>query len=75
MADNYFAIVRGKNPTAKGRKGTLLLLLKECDKTSEIQEISAWEVDGKEYKENVYYDIAGKEAGHEEGNFEETENA
>lgn len=74
-ADDYFAIVRGKNPIAKGRIGALLLLVKEFDYSSEIQGIAAWEVDGKEFKENIYYDISGKEmAAHDKGRTEKAEN-
>lgn len=73
-ADKYFAIVRGKDPVAKGSKGTLLLLLKELPDSSEIQEIAAYEVDGKEYRENVFYDIGGKEVGHEKGRTKEIKN-
>lgn len=75
MADDYFAIVRGKNPIAKGRIGTLLLLVKEFKNTSKIQEIAAWEVDGKEFKENIYYDITGKEVAHDKGGTKKTANA
>jgi len=60
-ADNYFAIVRGKNPIAKGRKGTVIFLLSEARESREIIGITALEIDGKQYKENVYYDSEGKE--------------
>lgn len=60
QADNYFAIVRGKNPAAKGKMGTLLLLLQEEEGSCEIISIAALEIDGEQYKENTYYDIAGK---------------
>lgn len=60
-ADEYFVIVRGKNPAAKGKKATVLFLLKENTDSAEIEEIGVYEVDGKEIEANTYYDISGKE--------------
>lgn len=54
-----FAIVRGRNPRARGRRGTTLYLLKERKNT--IIQVGVYEVDGKKIKENTYYDINGRE--------------
>lgn len=56
-----FVIVRGKNPIAKGREGTNLFFLKEKDDSVEIIELGAYEVDGKEIREGIFYDIRGNE--------------
>lgn len=74
-AEDCFVIVRGKNPVAKGKKETILFLLLEEEHSCEIVKITALEVDGKQYKQNVYYDTEGKEAGHEESGSEEVKNA
>ena len=58
---NTFVIVRGKNPIAKGKKGTNMFFLKEKDDSVEIIELGAYEVDGKEIKEGIFYDIRGNE--------------
>lgn len=60
-ADDYFAVVRGKHPIARGKKGVLLLLVREEAGSVEIAEIVALEVDGKNIKSNIYYGIDGKE--------------
>lgn len=56
-----FVIVRGKNPKAAGKKGTMLCLLQEEQDSNHIQDFIALDVDGCEIQENVYYDITGKE--------------
>lgn len=61
-ADCYFVLVRGKKPKAKGKKGTVLLLLREEPDNCEIAEVGIYEVDGKEIKADVYYGIDGKAA-------------
>lgn len=60
-ADGYFVIVRGKNPRAKGKKGSVLYLIKEEKKSSHIVEVAMYEVDGESIKEDTYYDVTGKE--------------
>lgn len=52
-----FIIVRGKNPIAKGRKGSYLFLIQEEKETNGIKGIYALEIDGKEYKPNTYYTV------------------
>lgn len=61
IAISGFAIVRGKTPVAKGKKGDILAFAKEQPNSSEIQEIGMLIVDGKEIKENTWYSIDGKE--------------
>ena len=53
-------IVRGKAPKAAGPKGSTLLYLKECEDTSEIAEMGAFQVDDKFIKANKMYDIDGR---------------
>lgn len=60
-ADEYFVIVRGKNPIARGDKGAILFLLQEAEDSKEIAEMAAYEVDGQDIKEDTWYDIAGNE--------------
>lgn len=55
-----FIIVRGKNPKAKGQKGTYLFLMQEQEDTEDIAGIYPVYIDGKEYH-------AGKLYGIEEG--------
>lgn len=45
--DDY-VIVRGKNPTAKGKMGSTIFLLKE-NKSGEIAECAEYLIDGEEY--------------------------
>lgn len=52
---NGFAIVRGKAPSARGKKQDLLLLLREESDSCQIKEIKLIEVDGVEYQENKWY--------------------
>ena len=47
-AHNGFAVVRGKNPVAKGRKGDVLGFVKEAAGSREVSEIGLFVVDGKE---------------------------
>lgn len=56
-----FAIVRGKNPIAKGEKGDILAYAREYNNSSEIEEIGMLVVDGENIKENCWYSIEGKE--------------
>lgn len=54
---NGFVVVRGKNPTAKGWKNDLLLLIQEEPDSQEIVYVNLLCVDGKKYKENEWYKI------------------
>lgn len=52
-------IVRGQNPRAKGELGSTVFLLKEKKGEKTIEEIGIFEIDGTEYKEDVYYRVNG----------------
>ena len=56
-----FTVVRGKHPVGKGRKDTILLLIRE-DIKGNIVNFSVIIIDGKEYVPNVYYDFDGRKA-------------
>lgn len=56
-----FTVVRGKHPIGKGRKDTILLLIRE-DIKGNIVNFSVIIIDGKEYVPNVYYDFDGRKA-------------
>lgn len=55
---NYhrFAIVRGRDPIAKGSKGDILAFAKE-NEAGEIMEIAMTTVDGKKLKPNIWYGV------------------
>lgn len=57
---SLFSIVRGLNPIAAGKKGTILGFAQENGYGSVIK-ISMIEVDGKCFKEDTFYDINGNE--------------
>ena len=57
---NKFAIVRGKNPIAQGKKGDVLGFVKENLKDKNVAELGLYIVDGKEIEEDTWYDICGK---------------
>lgn len=59
-ADNGFTIVRGKNPIAKGKKGTVVGLLKEKIDSPEITDMNLFVIDGENYLEDRYYNVLGK---------------
>ncbi len=56
--DDY-VIVRGKNPTAKGKMGSTIFLLKE-NKSGEITECAEYLIDGEEYLPDTFYDVRGR---------------
>lgn len=53
-------IVRGKNPKALGELGTRLVLLKEEGRSKKIEAAGAFDVDGKNIKARVYYNVDGE---------------
>ena len=55
--ENNAVIVRGSNPKARGRKGSLLLLLRE--QKGKVTEIFAYQVDGEKVKEMKWYGWEG----------------
>lgn len=52
-----FAIVRGIDPIAKGKKGDILAFAKEDARTGKITQIALNHVDDKKLKSGVWYDI------------------
>lgn len=60
VAVNGIAIVRGRNPIAKGALGDVLGFAKEGRGQSEITEIGIHVVDGKEILPDTWYNIKGK---------------
>ena len=56
-----YAIVRGSDPIAKGKKGDILALAKENPATKRISHIALIVVDGKSIRPNTWYDIDSKE--------------
>ena len=55
--ENDAVIVRGANPKARGRKGSLLLLLRE--RKGKATEVFAYQVDGEKVKEMKWYGWEG----------------
>ena len=56
-AASGFAIVRGTDPIAKGKKGDILAFVKEEPRTGKVIQIALNRVDGKRLKSGVWYDI------------------
>lgn len=52
-----FIIVRGKNPVAAGVDGSWLFLIQEKRSSKEITGIYPIQIDGREYKEGVWYGV------------------
>ena len=59
--ENGIVVVRGKNPKAAGQIGATIYLLKEAKRTSEIEEIGVFQIDGQEYRTDVYYRVDGRQ--------------
>ena len=53
-------IVRGKHPKAAGKIGSTIFLLREEKDTHDIAEIGVFQIDGEEYKPDVYYRVDGR---------------
>lgn len=52
-----FAIVRGTDPIATGKKGDILGLAKECPETGNVVQIALATVDGMKVMPSTWYDI------------------
>lgn len=52
-----FAIVRGADPVASGKKGDILAFAKESPDCKKIVQITITQVDGKKIKAGVWYDV------------------
>lgn len=59
-ANKGIVIVRGKHPKAAGAIDTTIFLLKEKKGEKTIQEVGIFEIDGKEFLPNVYYQVDGR---------------
>ena len=56
QAHNGFAMVRGADPFASGKKGDILAFAKESPDSSKVTQIAIVRVDGKRIKPSVWYD-------------------
>lgn len=56
QADNGFAIVRGTDPVAIGKKGDILAFAKESPDNEKIVQIAMVCIDGKKVKPGIWYD-------------------
>lgn len=65
--ENGIVIVRGKNPKARGKKGSVIFLLKEA-KNGKICEFGAYEINGNSHMPDVYYRANGRKARCEKKN-------
>ena len=54
-----FIIVRGKDPRAAGVEGSYLFLMQEAEDSQEITGIYPIQIDGKEYRKDIWYGIRG----------------
>ncbi len=57
---NKFVIVRGKNPIAKGKLGTILGLIKESATGKDIVEAGIYGVEGNKIFPDKWYSVEGK---------------
>ena len=57
IAENGFAVVRGIDPRAKGKRGDILALAKESPDGSKILQIGLATVDGKSILANTWYGV------------------
>ena len=57
IAQNGFAVVRGKDPMAMGNSGDILALAKENASGTQIIQIGITTVDGESVKPDIWYDI------------------
>ncbi len=62
-AGKRFAVVRGSDPVARGKKGAFLAYAKEEPDTGKITRISLLYVDGKKVLPDRWYDMDVKERG------------
>ena len=56
-----FALVRGKNPAAKGKIGDVLGIAKERVDSREIEAIGIHIIDGESLMADTWYDVSGQE--------------
>lgn len=68
--DEGFLIVRGKYPKAKGKLGTIIGLAIENPQNQEIMAINIFEIDGKDFLPDQWYDVKGNKVCFEEEVFQ-----
>lgn len=56
--NGFYAIARGKNPEARGKRGTVVILLQEYARSKKIKQIEAYNIDGKANRAG-WYKIGG----------------
>lgn len=56
-AERGYAVVRGKNPVALGKKGDILAFAKEDPETEMIIQLAITQVDGKKIRSDTWYDV------------------
>ena len=61
IARNGYAVVRGVDPVAQGKKGDILAFAKESQVDHSIERIALTRVDGKNIRPNIWYDIDFRE--------------
>lgn len=57
IAMHGYAVVRGADPVASGKKGDILAFAKEAPGSGNILQIALVRVDGKEIKSDTWYDV------------------
>ncbi len=58
-----YAVVRGKDPIVKGKKGDILAFAKEAPDSPNIEQVAIVHVDGKRIRPDVWYGVDLKERG------------
>lgn len=61
IAPPKFAIVRGKDPKARGMVGDVIGLLQEEEDSKEIKAAGAFVIDGIKYRPEIWYNAFGKQ--------------
>lgn len=57
-AGNGYAVVRGKNPMARGGLGDILAILKEDPSTHEVLEVGMFRIGGEQYQPDIWHDVS-----------------
>ena len=60
----FFKMIADSNPILKGKKGEILCFARKKGKI--IDKINIFEIDGADFKPDIYYNISGKEANQSE---------
>lgn len=59
-SSDRIVVVRGRNPKAAGRTGTVLFLVREAPGGQKIVQVGVYEIDGEEFLPGVYYRADGR---------------